>query len=261
MIKRKLQQQICAAGESGFTIIESLVALLVVAILLTAIAPVIVLATATRVQSRRVELATQAAKTFIDGIRTGAITAPSTVIDGTLDPPGSGAAARRLSNVAAIPAVAAVAATATTAAIPATPLIPGVTGRPQDYLINTTNMPAPTSATDLTSLYCVNKNGQLNLPGCSTNTDNLFYIQGGKITGTADSYRLGIRVYRADVTSADFPLTASTVDTKNTQTPFTGGLGSRKAPLIEMTTDISNTTTTFQALCQRLGTATNQSCQ
>ena len=254
MIKHK-QQQIHPSGESGFTIIESLIALLVVAILLTAIAPVIVLATATRVQSRRVELATQAAKTFIDGIRTGAITPPSTVIDGTLAAPGSGAAARRVSDVAA---VAAVAATGTTAAIP---LIPAVTGRPQDYLINTTNMPAPTSPTDLTSLYCVNKNGQLNLPGCSSGTDNLFYIQGGKITGTADSYRLGIRVYRADVTSADFPLTASTVDTKNTQTPFTSGLGSRKAPLIEMTTDIGNSTTSFQALCQRLGTATNQTCQ
>ena len=255
MIKRKLQQEICPAGESGFTIIESLVALLVVAILLTAIAPVIVLATATRVQSRRVELSTQAAKTFIDGIRTGAITAPSTVIDGTLAAPTS-AAPRRVSDVAA---VAAVAATGTTAAIPA---IPGVTGRPQDYLINTTNMPAPTSAT---GLYCFNKNGQLNLPDC---TSDLFYIQAARINFTTtetDSkklvdagYRLGIRVYRAD---ADFPLTASTVDTKNTQTPFTGGLGSRKAPLIEMTTDIGNRTTTFQALCQRLGTATNQICQ
>ncbi|MEH2415554.1 hormogonium polysaccharide secretion pseudopilin HpsB [Nostoc sp.] len=258
MIKRKQQQVSQLSGESGFTIIESLVALLVVAILLTAIAPVIVLATATRVQSRRVELATQAAKTFIDGIRTGAITAPSAVT--TLAAPTS-AAPRRISDVAAIPAVAAVAATGSTPAIAAVAAIPAVTGRPQDYLINTTNMAAPTLVTDLTSLYCVNKNGQLNLPGCSTNTDNLFYIQAGQITGINDGYRLGIRVYRADVTNADFPLTASTVDTKNTQTPFTGGLGSRKAPLVEMTTDIGNSTTTFQALCQRLGTATNQSCQ
>ncbi|MEH2310367.1 MAG: hormogonium polysaccharide secretion pseudopilin HpsB [Nostoc sp.] len=246
MIKRKQQQVSQSSGESGFTIIESLIALLVVAILLTAIAPVIVLATATRVQSRRVELSTQAAKTFIDGIRTGAITAPSTVI--TLAAPTS-AAPRRVSDVAA---VAAVAATGTT---PATPAIPAVTGRPQDYLINTTNMAAPTSAT---GLYCFNKNGQLNPPDC---TSDLFYIQAGRIvqsTGVNDGYRLGIRVYRAD---ADFPLTASTIDTKNTQTPFTGGLGSRKAPLIEMTTDIGNSTTTFQALCQRLGTATNQTCQ
>ncbi|MDF5735119.1 MULTISPECIES: prepilin-type N-terminal cleavage/methylation domain-containing protein [unclassified Nostoc] len=249
MIKRKQQQVSQTSDEPGFTIIESLVALLVVAILLTAIAPVIVLATATRVQSRRVELATQAAKTFIDGIRTGAITAPSAVT--TLTAPTSDAP-RRISDVAAIPAVAAVAATGSTPAIPAVAAIPAVTGRPQDYLINTTNMAAPTSAT---GLYCFNQNGTISTTDCSSNQ---FYIQAGQIIGVKDGYRLGIRVYRAD---ADFPLIASTVDTKYTQTPFTAGLGSRKAPLIEMTTDISNTTTTFQALCQRLGTATNQSCQ
>ncbi|MEH1780197.1 MAG: hormogonium polysaccharide secretion pseudopilin HpsB [Nostoc sp.] len=235
MIKHK-QQQIHPSGESGFTIIESLVALLVVAILLTAIAPVIVLATATRVQSRRVELATQAAKTFIDGIRTGAITAPSTVITGALAASTS-AAPRRVADVAGTPAV---------------------TGSPGDYLINTTNMPVPT---DATTLYCF-QNGSISNPDCSSNTGNSFYIQASRIVvqsaGVNDGYRLGIRVYRAD---ADFPLIASTVDTKNTQTPFTGGLGSRKAPLIEITTDIANSTTSFQALCQRLGIATNQTCQ
>jgi len=256
MIKYKQQQQIYSSGESGFTIIESLVALLVVAILLTAIAPVIVLATATRVQSRRVELSTQAAKTFIDGVRTGAITAPSTVI--TLAAPTS-TAPRRVSDV---PAVAAVAATGTTAAIP---LIPAVTGKPEDYLItnSSTKMPPPEDSTKNT-LYCFKKDGTISNPDCTSNTGNLFYIQAAqiKVTGSQanDGYRLGIRVYRADVTNADFPLTASD-DTKKTQTTFTGGLGSRKAPLIEMTTDIGNSTTTFQALCQRLGTATNQSCQ
>ncbi|WP_375499780.1 hormogonium polysaccharide secretion pseudopilin HpsB [uncultured Nostoc sp.] len=233
MIKHKLQQPIRSCNESGFTIIESLVALLVVAILLTAIAPVIVLATATRVQSRRVELATQAAKTFIDGIRTGAITPPSTVI--TLAAPTS-AAPRRVSDVAGTPPV---------------------TGTPGDYLINTTNMLVPT---DATTLYCF-KNGSISNPDCSSNTGNSFYIQASRIivqsAGVNDGYRLGIRVYRAD---ADFPLTASD-DTKKTQTPFTGGLGSRKAPLIEMTTDIGNSTTSFQALCKRLGIATNQTCQ
>ena len=61
------------SGESGFTIIESLIALVVVAILMVAIAPVIVFSTATRVQSRRIELGTQAAKSYIEGVRTGAI--------------------------------------------------------------------------------------------------------------------------------------------------------------------------------------------
>ncbi|WP_392477211.1 hormogonium polysaccharide secretion pseudopilin HpsB [Nostoc sp. C110] len=234
MIKYK-QQQIHPSGESGFTIIESLVAILLVAILLTAIAPVIVIATATRVQSRRAELATQAAKTFIDGIRTGAITAPSTAAI-TLAAPTS-AAPRRISDVV------------------------GVTGRPQDYLITSTNMPAPTSVTKA-NLYCF-KNGSIVNPDCSSNTDNLFYIQASRIvqtTGINDGYRMGIRIYRADV---DFSKTlkASTDTTKNTQQTFTGGLGDRQAPLIEMTTDIGNSTTTFQALCQRLGTATNQTCQ
>ena len=256
MIKHKLQQQIIPADESGFTILESLVAIVLIAILMAAIAPVIVISTATRVQSRRVELATQATKAFVDGIRTGAITAPSAVIDGTLAAPTS-AAPRRISDVAAIPAVAAVAATATTPAIPATPLIPAITGRPQDYLINNTNMPAPTSAT---GLYCFKQNGTISTTDCS---NNQFYIQAGRIvqsTGANDGYRLGIRIYRADV---DFSKTlkASTDTTKDRQKTFTGGFGDRQAPLIEMTTDIGNSNTTFQALCRRLGTATNQACQ
>jgi len=235
MIKHKLQQQIIPADESGFTIIESLVAIVVVAILLAAIAPAIVISTATRVQSRRVELATQATKTFIDGIRTGAITTvPSTVV--TLATP-TAAAPRRVSDVA------------------------GITGKPQDYLINNiTDMPTPTLAT---SLYCFNKNGIITNPDCSGNSNNLFYIQAGRIVqsiGINDGYRLGIRIYRADV---DFSKTlkASIDNTKNTQVTFTGGLGDRQAPLIEMTTDIGNSNTTFQALCRRLGTATNQACQ
>lgn len=238
MIKHKLQQQIIPADESGFTIIESLVAIVIVAILMAAIAPVIVISTATRVQSRRVELATQATKAFIDGIRTGAITtAPSTVV--TLAIP-TAAAPRRVSDVAGTPPI---------------------TGRPQDYLINNiTDMPAPTSAT---GLYCFNKNGTISNPDCSSNTNNLFYIQAGRIvqsTGINDGYRLGIRIYRVDVNFSQ-ALKASTDTTKNRQKTFTGGLGDRQAPLIEMTTDVGNSNTTFQALCRRLGTATNQTCQ
>jgi prepilin-type N-terminal cleavage/methylation domain-containing protein len=238
MIKFKQQQQSYISDESGFTIVESLVAIVVVAILLAAIAPVLVMSTATRVQSRRVELATQAARTFIEGVRTGAITtAPTTVA--TLAAPTT-AAPRRVSDISGTPAI---------------------TGRPQDYLINDTNMPAPTSGTK-TSLYCFNKNGSISNPSDPACTSDLFYIQAGRIvqsTGANDGYRLGIRVYRADV---DFTKTikASTGTTKNRQNTFTGGLGDQQAPLVEMTTDIANSNTTFQALCQRLGTATNKTC-
>jgi prepilin-type N-terminal cleavage/methylation domain-containing protein len=59
--------------DSGYTIIESLVAMIVVSVLMIAIAPVMAFSVATRVQARRVELATQAARTYIDALRTGAI--------------------------------------------------------------------------------------------------------------------------------------------------------------------------------------------
>ncbi|MGB3655467.1 MAG: prepilin-type N-terminal cleavage/methylation domain-containing protein, partial [Rivularia sp. (in: cyanobacteria)] len=76
MLKHQLQQLSTKKNQAGFTIIESLVAVIVLGILMTAIAPTIVLSTATRVQSRRVELATLAAGAYIDGVVSGNIPAP-----------------------------------------------------------------------------------------------------------------------------------------------------------------------------------------
>lgn len=67
------KQYLTSSNQSGFTIIESLVAIIVVGILMTAIAPTIVLSVATRVQARRVELAADAAQSYIDGVRTNTI--------------------------------------------------------------------------------------------------------------------------------------------------------------------------------------------
>ncbi|MBN3895824.1 MAG: type II secretion system protein [Nostoc sp. NOS(2021)] len=227
MIKHKQQQQIHPSGESGFTIIESLVAIIVVAILLAAIAPTIVIATATRLQSKRVELATQAARTFIDGVKTGAVTIPATTI--TL-----------LQSTDATRSLA-------------------------DNLLTTTNMPVPTASTALTSLYCVTKDPNNNLtisspPNC---TSNLFYIQAVKIIGTGstpidtttnlpiDGYGLGIRVYGSNI---DFTKAVNASDSSNNkrQNSFTGTLGNSQSPLVEMTTVIGSKNTSFNALCQRL---------
>lgn len=237
MNKPKKQQQKTSCSDSGFTIVESLVALLVAAALLAAIAPVLVLSSATRVQARRVELAAQAAKTFIDGIRSGAIAAPSQTI--SLDA-STATNPRRVADVSGT-----------------TP----VTGQPGDYLVNTlTKMELPASAT---GLYCFTRSGTITTTDC-TDKSFEYYIQAAKIavTGSSanDGYRLAIRVYRADV---DFTKTrtASTGQTsKKTQNPYTGGLGDRQSPLLEMTTDIAGTNTSFNALCQRLGVATNKDC-
>ena len=59
--------------DGGYTIIESLVAMIVVSVLMIAIAPVMAFSVATRVQARRMELATQAARAYIDALRTGAL--------------------------------------------------------------------------------------------------------------------------------------------------------------------------------------------
>ena len=76
MLKRQLKKIYSQDNQDGFTIIESLVAVIVLGILMTAIAPTIVISTATRVQSRRVELATLAAGAYIDGVTSGNIPAP-----------------------------------------------------------------------------------------------------------------------------------------------------------------------------------------
>jgi prepilin-type N-terminal cleavage/methylation domain-containing protein len=66
-----------ALVQSGFTILESLVAIMVVGILLTAMAPMLALTVAARTQAQRVDRATQAARSYIDGVRSGQITIPA----------------------------------------------------------------------------------------------------------------------------------------------------------------------------------------
>ncbi|MEH1823447.1 MAG: hormogonium polysaccharide secretion pseudopilin HpsB [Nostoc sp.] len=237
MIKLKPQQVSQPSGESGFTIIESLIAMLVVTILLAAIAPTIVIATATRVQSKRVELATQAAKTFIDGVKTGAVTIPAT----TTAPTGT-LAGNNLLNTTSMP-------------------VPQTT-------TSLTSLYCVTKDTN-NSLAITN-------PDCTSNTSKIFYIQAVRITATGstptdstglpkDGYRLAIRVYRSDidVTKTVYAgLSDSSINKK--QNAFTGTLGNTQSPLVEMTTEIGSRNTSFNALCQRLAitgsTTSNTTC-
>jgi len=65
--------------ESGFSLIESLIAVAVVSILIVAIAPMVALSTSARINARRIDQATQAARSYVDAVRGG-------VIDTTLFP-------------------------------------------------------------------------------------------------------------------------------------------------------------------------------
>ncbi|NJM71512.1 MAG: type II secretion system protein [Scytonema sp. RU_4_4] len=223
MIHQK-QQQASPSSQSGFTIIESLVAVVVVGILLVAIAPVIVFSVATRLQARRVELATNAVQTYIDGVRSGTISPPPITTNSagatTDDPP-----------------------------LPNAP---------------TGTLTCPTTGTGLceispptasSQLYCVDGD----TGGCTNNNFKDMIVQAFGYNPTSDNpqdgYRLGLRVYRADAFNKPSITLKASKDQgiKQAQT-FTGktGLISIQAPLVEMTTEISNKVTTFHDFCQRL---------
>jgi prepilin-type N-terminal cleavage/methylation domain-containing protein len=73
MTKRQKLKNSPQSQDAGYTIIESIVAMVVVSVLMIAIAPVMAFSVATRVQAKRVEMATQAARTYMDTLRSGAL--------------------------------------------------------------------------------------------------------------------------------------------------------------------------------------------
>jgi len=206
MINHK-QQQMFSSNQTGFTIIESLVAILVAGILLAAIAPVIVLSVGTRVQARRVELATDLAKTYLDGVKAGTIPAPPSTGTDTL------------STYKA-------------------PKANTLTCNPNDYC----SQPS-------TDLYCMSS--------CSTAKD--FVIQAFRYNTVSNDltngYGLGLRVYRVDAFKDN---DSAVLKSGTKQATFTGGPGDRKSPLVEITTEISNSSTTLDSLCKRLDNASDK---
>jgi prepilin-type N-terminal cleavage/methylation domain-containing protein len=70
LMGRLRRSQSDAATEQGLTLIECIVAIIIVALTVTAITPPIFLATATRIQSRRAEQANTIAQAEVDRVRT-----------------------------------------------------------------------------------------------------------------------------------------------------------------------------------------------
>jgi len=208
--------------DAGFTIMESLIAMVVVSNLMLAISPVLILSASTRVQSRRVELSSQIARSFIDGVRSGRIRAED------ITPVNININQNALSSR-------------------------NITNSTDGYLISSASMAAPTSETKK-DLYCVQSDGTIQPPDCYSNLNNLFYIQAGRtsINGSdpKDGYRLAVRVYRKDI-DFDKTVLANTNTTKNTQAVV--GSGNKQAPLVEIIADIANNNTSFTDLCNRLG--------
>ena len=218
----------------------------------SAIAPAVVLSTATRVQARRVELATQAAQFYMDGLRSGRIPPPpvgqvvypnqtnwknKNLLDG-FDPP-KGPLTRP------------------------TAVTPGVTPTAENVYYKDAN--------GIPYLYCVDLDREA---GC---TKGDYVVQGFRSFLPSASnpaqpdpldkgqlgYMLGIRVYRADAMYLNEVLKTTPVDSKGNSrklATYTGGAGDLRTPLVETTTQIRTPDTSYESLRQRLCVKSDTSC-
>jgi prepilin-type N-terminal cleavage/methylation domain-containing protein len=220
MTKQKQHQNLSQPRDGGYTIIESLVAMIVVSVLMIAIAPVMAFSVATRVQARRTELATQAAKAYIDGLRSQSIKFNDPDIQG-------------------FPAQS----TATT----------------PETLANTP-VPAPGSqdtlyCVDMDGDVDMNGNGcetsstkDFYVQGAWLNPDPS--ITNGN--PTLKGYQLLVRVYRADSFAPGVTLNQTPQAKK--QSVVGSGLGDPTIPVVEMSTEIpASGNPSYKSIYDRLG--------
>jgi len=69
MTNQKTQPKLHKSSEAGYTILEGIMAIVVVSVMMIAIGPVIALSVGTRLQAKRMELATQAARSYVDYVK------------------------------------------------------------------------------------------------------------------------------------------------------------------------------------------------
>lgn len=217
--------------QAGFSLLEALMAVVVVSILLTAILPMIILSTATRVQARRIDLATKAARSYIDGVRSGAIDIISAPTTSTNCP-----------------------------SPPATFPFIDSTQTSQSQYFKDTAIPALVSS-KLTDLNCVagvkvDTNGN----GFSVDDPQDIVLQPMRTAGTNDTgFYMKVRAYRADAFIQDSSGKLSgiqsglTLKTGNDETACPNGRqtvtssgGGKDCPLVTMAADIYLTANTNQ---------------
>lgn len=242
------------AGESGFTLIESLVAVVILTIMLVGIAPVIVLATATRIQARRVELATQAARFYIDGVRAGSLPAPNSLVElKEIDTTTQKFTSKREDFAKT--------AAPGQSSLPATcpyNLQSNDKGTKNGYCKEIKLTEAKEASATNVSLYCFDGDDQA---GCQASSPNDFIVQAYRSvtdkTKATDQgqlnqgYLLGIRVYRADAfkdTGTLLTLYADGVQQRSSGTSL-----NPKAPLLEMTTEIQGNSDSTDNFINRYG--------
>lgn len=238
--------------------------------MLTAVAPVIVLSVATRVQARRVEQAAIAGRNYIDAVQSGTIPPPANTVPlyeaepttvGATDKKYIGSDRLKFAEVAAPPS--------TVINCPDDRATAGASSIYPYCGINNISRP------NQPSLYCVDNDGG----GCTSSSNKDYIVQAFRSVratapGIRDSgdtgtggYVLGVRVYRADGFDGATPLqtTRGNYDKKvlTKVATYTGGKGNQFAPLAEFTTEMRPQPSEpgdgamMKSLCDRLGGCTN----
>jgi prepilin-type N-terminal cleavage/methylation domain-containing protein len=229
--------------QGGYTIMESLVAMVIVAVLMSAVAPVIVLSVGMRVQARRIELGAQAARSYIDAVRSG-----------QLDPP-QGFASDDEITASALTECSQTDATTGKLQYCATSIIDVNKG--QFYCVDNDGDEkcTPESMTDMMV------QGAIILPSGTLTSSQSQYISD---MASADSegkselgYSLWVRVYRASAFKSSVKLpdegAASAVNNAGLSSRYTSGGEEKERPLYTGTADVSPTDdNSFQKYRDRL---------
>lgn len=220
MIQLKSQlKNISQSPEGGYTLMEGLVAMTMVAALMVAVAPVIAFSVGTRVQARRIELGAQAARSYIDAVRSNPLS----------DDDGGNAPEILVQNPNS------------TAAPNGGSLICPTDG---DYCGSPPNK-------DL-ALYCIDGGDG---GGCTSDSLTDMVIQTGRYNPTSadanQGYQLMVRVYRGDA------FQETTLEKGTQQSSVTNAIGNRKQPVIEIVTEIGPTDSPFQNLRKRIDALSN----
>ena len=227
--QRPLNQR--SPSQQGYTILEGLMAVVVVSVMLLAIGPVIAFSVGTRVQAKRVELATQAGKSYIDKVKSGEMKIDQLSFKTTqnswqnAEPPAN-------------------------ASLICDPETPTATNPNPDKIM----IPCTTPS----GLYCMDFDGG----GCKSDQPSVtdMVVQGiiydptpASTIATTKSYQLAVRVYRANSFGSGITLkTPTDSDRLKSNSLVTNAVGDRTQPLVIMTAEVLPTTGTFGDIEKRL---------
>lgn len=211
--------------EAGYTILESIIAMLIVAVLMSVVAPVIGFSVGTRVSAKRTELASQAARSYLDWLKA------DTCKTGDPSETNCGRSPEKTTT------------TIEKALVPDLSALnnPCIAGKYCD-----------TASGINGRLFCVDGDGDgqckkdslkdMIVQATSYNKDWL-----KSVPEYYKGYKLGIRVYRADAFGGTEALKNITSSTSVNNVG-----GDRRYPLVTLTTEISPTENSFDNLKNRL---------